>query len=369
MDFSWDLKINGQSVSVPYGGFAFSHTVDGFGVSGVSVGQFEFDIYDEFGLYSEALLDESSVVLSCEEIYFTSPEYYITHRTISKKVCHFTAYNRLCKLDHPFDISGITFVDDAVSGDGVCSAVAHQCGFDSYGCSGGGIEYISVKKDQLENVTCRRALELIAEAMCGVWTYGSGNSLYLACFGGGDYGDYAYVSKYTEIDLRGAQKITAFVMTNSDTGNEYRFETGEYGTAIEVDTPFASSELAQEVWGRLNGYIYTAWDCENAVVTLNSFSALTGLTFAREGIEGTLFATTCNYSIDSTGIYFSGGTEPQDEAVWSYDDYLDRKKLSIGKNIGNTAINSNGDIVFKNLNKGGGLNGTDNGISIYRDDN
>ncbi|MBP1561883.1 MAG: hypothetical protein J6C96_11680 [Oscillospiraceae bacterium] len=369
MVFSWELLIDGASTSFPFGNLRTSYSVPGMGTSGVCVGQFEFDLYDDMGVYSKALMEDSIVQLSCE--YYTSPEYYVVKRSVSKKVCHFTCYNKLYRVDRQLDISGVIFSEDGtIAAADVLSLITSQCGFTGgYSTSGTGIDLITMKQEQLENITCRRALEMISEAMCGVWALGESDKLYLACLGVGAYGDACFPEQYSEIDYRGELKITALVMTNSDTGKEYRHETSEYGTAIDIDTPFASEALAAAVWERLNGYVYTAWQCDKAVITGDYPRTLTGIVLGIDGETADLFATDTTFDFDSTGIYFSGGAPPQDEAVWNYDDYIERRKLSIGKNVGNTAINANGDIVFKNLNKGGGLSGTDNGISIYRDEN
>ncbi len=368
--FSWDLKINNQSVSVPFGNLRFSFSVNGMGTSGVSAGQFEFDLWDEYGQYSEALIEDSAAVLSCPELYFTSREYFISSRSVSKKICRFTCYDRMCKTDKTLDISGLLFDENnAISADGIISAVAHQCGFaEGYGSSGTGIETIKIKRSDVENVACRRALELISEAMCGVWTCDENNKLYLACLGGGAYGDYAFVTEYSEIDFQGKNKITALIMKNSSDGTEFNFDTGEYGTVIEIESPFACKELASEVWERLCGFVYTAWNCEKADVTHGTLKCLTSIYLERSDEKGNfLFASDTQFSVDSTGIYFSGGAPAYD--VWNYKNYLERQKLSIGKNVGNTTISENGDIIFRNLNKGGGLNECDNGICLYKNNN
>lgn len=364
------MKIDGQSVTDPFGNLRFSFSVNDMGTSGVSAGQFEFDIFDEFGFYSIALFDGSTAVLSCPELHFTSREYFISSRSVSKKICHFTCYDRICKTDKNLDISGFIFdKDNSVYADGIISAVAHQCGFaEGYGASGTGIEYIKFKKSDAENITCRRALELVSEAMCGFWSCDENDRLYLACLGGGAYGDHAFVTEYSEIDFQGKNKITALIMTNSSDGSEFKFGTGEYGTVIEIDSPFACQGLANAVWERLSEFVYTAWNCENADVTFGTLKSLTSIYIERSDKKGVfLFASDTAFSADSTGIYFSGGLKPHNE--WNYKNYLERRKLSVGKPVGNTTISENGDIVFRNLNNGGGLNECDNGICLYKNNN
>ena len=153
-------------------------------------------------------------------------------------------------------------------------------------------------------------------------------------------------------------------------------ELKESETALEqrskgIKSSLVTEELAMTVWERIRNYVYKSWHCDMADVTYGSYLHLMGaLIFTRDDIaedSGSvlgrrLFATTTEFSCDSTGVYFSGGAAPYDD--WNYQSYLERRKVGIGKNVGNTAIATNGDIIFRNLNKGGGLNEHDNGISI-----
>lgn len=299
------------------------------------------------------LLDGAEVTVSCPELYFASQTYFCDKISVSKNICGFVCYDRICKTDKSLDISGISFGEDGtVSAGGVLSAVCYQCGFSSYGSSGTGLEYINFTKSQLENTACRRALELISEAMCGVWVCNDG-VLYLACLGGGDFGDYAYCEDYSEIDFQGKARITALVMTNSDTGELLNFGGTENGTVVTIDSPFASQELGLAVWGRIENYVHTGWHCDKADVTLDStMKNMSALTFRRADTPGDrLFATTSEFTADSTGIYFSGGAAPYNE--WNYTEYLERRlneRVQIGKTVGNVQI-GNDTICFVNKNK------------------
>lgn len=353
-----------------FGNIRFSFSVNGLGVSGVSSVQFEFDLYDETGLLTDSVSEQAETTLSCEEINFVSQTFFLTKRSASKKILHCVCYDRMCKTDRLFDASGYT-TSETVSGHSVISAICRQCGFNDYSASGDGLEYILFKKSDLENVTCRRLLEDISEVVVGVFACGNNNSLFLACLGGGEYDSQAAALDYTELDYQGSTQITALTMTNSETGKEYSFG-GSGGAAIEIESSLVTEGLAMAVWERIGNYIYKSWHCDMADVTYGSYLHLMGaLIFTRDDIaedSGSilgrrLFATTTEFSCDSTGVYFSGGAAPYDD--WNYQSYLERRKVGIGKNVGNTAIATNGDIIFRNLNKGGGLNEHDNGISVY----
>lgn len=370
--FSWGLMINNQSVGVPFGSLKFSHALDGFGESGVITEQFEFDLYDATETYGTAILEGATAQLVETNSYcLPSKTYYIAKRSISKKVCHFTAYDVMSKSDRDFDPSGLSaFTDDeGIPCGNVLEAVKTQCGFTSIAASGQGFDYIRFKHNHVTNRTCREVLEMVAEAMCGVWLATYDDGAVLSCLGSPyDTTETSIdTTLYTEIDYQGRQKITGLMLTNSDTGNVNLLTTGEYGVIISVDSPLvaAGTNLDQTVWERINGYIYQAWHCDKAIID--------GLACAASmiGFNGTdMLTNNVSLAVDSTGIYFSGGCDPQDEEQWRYREYLDRTKIGIGKAVGNTTIDNNGDIVFKNLNNGGGgLSGRDNGISIYVSDN
>ncbi len=350
--FSWAITLNGAQVS-DFGGIRFSFAVNGLGTSGCCSSQLEFSVYDPINFYGDMLLDGAEVTVSCHELYFTSQTYFCDKISVSKNICGFTCYDRICKTDKLIDISEFSFGEDGtVSADGVLSAVCAQCGFSGYGSSGTGLEYIKFTKGQLENTACRRVLELISEAMCGVWVCNDG-MLYLACLGGGDFGDYAHCEDYSEIDFQGKARITALSMTNSDTGEMLNFGGTENGAVITIDSPFASEELGLAVWGRIENYVHTGWQCDTADITLDStLKNMSSLIFRRADIEGDkLFVTSSEFTADSTGIYFSGGAAPYNE--WNYADYLERglnSRVQIGKTVGNVRI-GNDTLCFVNKSK------------------
>lgn len=347
--FNWVLKINGQAITDPFGRLAFSHAISGFGTSGVATGQFEFDLYDESGYYGMAVLEGASVQLfETDNRMSPSREYYISNRSISHKVCHFVAYDRMSNTDQPFEVLGAGVPNDEglyYCGN-VMAAIGTQCGFDMVSTSAGGTELIYFKLEQLQDRTCRDIMEMIAEAMCGVWICGNDNIAVLSCFGE-PYDSFGTSDIFAEIDYQGRQQITALVLTNSDTGKVVSYSTGTYGTAIYIESPFVGgTELDSVVWERIKNYEYQAWHCDKAL--LDGFIP----TSTRIDFDGaSLLANNVSLAVDSTGIYFSGGCDPQDESQWGYDDFLTRKKLEADKLIGHTKITNTGRIVFVNKNK------------------
>lgn len=141
-------------------------------------------------------------------------------------------------------------------------------------------------------------------------------------------------------------------MKNGSTGEEFSFgTTSGNGYVIEVENGFISSELADAVWQRIKDYKYAAWNCEKADITTTEFIFEGPLQFvyskddsSESSLDGTLFPRNVNYSVDSTGIYFSGGCPAIDS--WNYKSKLEREKISIGKIVGNTSIGEDGRINY-----------------------
>lgn len=282
-------------------------------------------------------------------------EYYISKRSVDNRVCHFVAYDIMSKTDAPFDASGFdTYFErghETVDCGMVMNAVKSQCGFESIGFSDSlGIEDINFTREQLSDTTCRRLLELAADTMCSCWTASGddGRSARLNCFGE-SLAAVTTVHDYAEINMQGKQKITRLIVTDSESGETSESLTGEYGTVFAVDTPFPAA--AKKSWSRVQDKLYTAWSCEKAILTYPS-PDIPPFTLMQFG-ERELLATSFTVSVDSTGVYFSGGSEPQDEEQWRYEDYTQRQlneRVQIGKTVGNSQFDKNG-FCFVNKNK------------------
>ena len=363
MVFSWDLKINNKSVTQPFGGLKFTHSLSGFGTSGIVSGQFEFDIYDEFGDYGEYLLEHVPAQLFCKNnsgVY--SRVYYIAKRTISKKVCHFTAYDIGSDIEEEFDSSGLwqAVTTDFVPYYEVLNALKSQCGFTSITAAYDGMSGIKFTKEMLKGKTCRGVLEMISTAMCGIWCSNGEGGLQLICLSSdkNDYADSGICTEYTEIDYQGKQKITKLIAVNSETGKEDVYSTGEYGTVIKIESPFVASGdgTGSYVWERIKDLVYQGWKCDKALMDLSRnmdvFNTISTLFTFGEDTE--LLANQVVFDVDSSGIYFSGGADPQSDEVWNYDDYTQRQinqKIGVGQLVGNSRVDGNGRRVFINLNK------------------
>ena len=358
MVFSWDLRVNNQSVTLPFGGLKFTHSLSGFGTSGIVTGQFEFDLYDEFGQYGEYLLEHVPAQLFCRNnsaVY--SRVYYVAKRSISKKVCHFTAYDIGSDLEKEFDPSDLWQgePEDTISYTAIINALRSQCGFAFVTAAYDGMSGIKFTKEMLKGKSCRSVFEMISTAMCGIWCSNGIGGLQLICLSSDKmaYADSGICTEYTEIDYQGRQKITKLIAVNSETGNVVEHSTGEYGTVIKIESPFVACDDGTDgyVWQRINGLVYQSWKCDKALMDLSRdtkvFNTISTLFTFGEDTE--LLVNQVVFDVDSSGIYFSGGADPQSDEVWKYDDYTQRQlkqKIEPGKAFGDAMLTSGGEYVF-----------------------
>ena len=360
--YKWDLKMGSLSVEVPFSGMKFTHNISGFGTKGVVTGQFEFDLYDIYGIYSNAFLEHMEVHLEEKDnAVLPSKKFYIARRSVNNNICHFVAYDNMYRTDQEFNSSPLNvFFDKGLNAScgNVIDEIKQQCGFEGVGASAPGLEFIQFTKEQLSNRTCRAILEEIAKIMCGVWITTRENELVLSCLGD-TVPNITYSKKYSEINYQGRQKITKLIFVDSDSGYQREFYTGEYGTVIEIKTSLVptSPDFYTIVWDRVRNYIYQAWSCKKILSGVSVVEPFPESTSHIIFGETELVANKIKVMPDSTGIYISASCDPQDDEQWKYDDYLTRTKIGINESVGNMTIKNTGRIVYFPKNKGGDTSG------------
>lgn len=125
----------------------------------------------------------------------------------------------------------------------------------------------------------------------------------------------------------------------------------QYGNAELQEHWSYYEDFAGTVAKRLSGYTYQAWHCEKALLDSHVIGRrLICSTINFEGMQP-LVVGNFTLDVDSTGIYFSGGRDPQSEERWGYENKIERDKIGVNKGIGNTVITSSGRIEFRNKNK------------------
>lgn len=348
--FSWDLGVSGD-----IGNICFSWKTSGLGLSGRCPSQLEFDIYDPPDTVIDSLANpDFTIVPKCPELEIEGQTFFVDSRSVSNDICHVVCYDRMSRTDATFS-TNYDWQTPTMNANQVLMDICRICGFGGHSMSGGvggGLQYINFTKAGLMGKTCGELLDMISEVMVGIWVC-SGNTLSLVCLGGMD-GSPVNSSEHTEIEYQGRTRVIGLVMKNSSTGKTFSYgSTSGNGVVIQVESGFVCAELADIVKQRVLNYEYTAWNCEKADITTEHFPFSGLLQFSYNGgsdsLESPLFPRAVNCSVDSTGIYFSGGCAPVDD--WNYKSKLEREKIGIGKSVGSMTVLEDGTIVsFKNEN-------------------
>ncbi len=361
--YEWIIEIDGRDVTDPISNLKFTQQTNSFGEKGFSIGSFEFDIFDTTGLYRTAIMNKNTVRLREKNSRcYPSKTFYIAKRLVNNNVCSFTAYDILSQTEKAFDSTSLGLFFDrgekAPCGN-VLSAVCSQCGISGGATSSGdGFEYINFAPEHVKDKSCADILEMVSEAMCGVWVANHFDQIVLSCLGEEyDTSLHGFISsqKYSELIHQGRQQIARLICTNSDTDKkaDYGFITA--GTVIEAESPFlvADTPLDGIVCSRIRNYVYSAWNCKKAIINEIIYS-MTKIEFGTEEWEKEkLHVKKAVINVDNTGIYFSGGTDPRSDEEWNYDEYLQREvdtKVQYDKAAGNVCISKENGIRFINKN-------------------
>lgn len=281
-------------------------------------------------------------------------KYYISKRDISNGVCRFTAYDITTDMSGEFDPSGLwqAATADYITSGEVLNGLSSQLGI-SLSVSNMDDFDMQITREQLKGQTFNSVLEMLAEAACSVWC-GDGEGGLILIGLDNDIGNYDYgthSTDYAEVDYRGVQQITELIHTNSETGKVEK-SGGGLGSVISVENPLVArgDGWGGKVWQRIGNYQYQAWYCEKALLDGDTNSRLLCTTMNFEDMSPLIIGSYV-IDVDSTGIYFSGGRDPQSDERWGYEDKLTRTKIGINKGVGNTTITSSGRIEFRNKNK------------------
>lgn len=343
------MRINGESVTEPYGGLKFSGSVPGFGVSGIATCQFDFDVYDEHGIYGTAMLGGASA-----ELVGVFGKFYISKRDVSGGVCRFTAYDFTADTSGEFDTSGLwqSATADYITSGSVLDSLSEQMEASLTVGDPADLD-MQITREQLTGQSFNGVLEMIAESACGVWCADGEGGLTLIDLDNDitRYGYGASSAEYAEIDYRGVQRIGKLIHTNSATGNVEE-NGGSTGNVIAVENPIVArgDGLCGKVWERIGNYQYQAWRCEKALLESVPSKRLLCTAINFEGMSP-LIVGDFTLDVDSTGIYFSGGRDPQPDERWDYKNKTERTKIGINQRVGNRTTLPDGTNVFINKNK------------------
>lgn len=181
MGFSWELGIDGD-----VGNIQFGWSVSGLGISGRCPVQLEFDIFNP----SDSIIDRLAVpdfkiTPNCLELETHSQDFFVDSRSVSNNVCHVVCYDRMSRVNNDFSTNHNWAEEKTMSANEVLDDICQICGFEGHSMSGGahgGMQHIKFKQSDVSEKACGEILDMISEAMVGVWVC-LFKTLHLLCFG------------------------------------------------------------------------------------------------------------------------------------------------------------------------------------------
>lgn len=366
-----------------------SYSADGIGAKGVISQQLSFNVpAAEYG--SAQGLYGSEVVVSCG---LSLPNFYVYSAKPNGVNIAFVCYDRAMFTSNILTVSEDSFYtaltsepsnwktgyknyytksDDGYSAVTGSSAPEFSSGkYYSYGdisvqsvldnitavC---GFEYINtgdiignvitrMPKDSVLNKNAKAVLSELAEASAGCFFVQENGSLAFLPYVGGSFSGEFSVKKYDKVCYGLSKGCNGVILYNGSKVYSSGGGSGAFGTMC-IDTVYASSALLGALLNDYLGKTYTAWKCENALVS--SYPAPgAGIKFGDS--DTALVCNFCRIKLTDGGFFASMGRNEvsESEYVSQYTRALS-ERVKVGETNGNTKITRDGvKLVFVNENK------------------
>lgn len=341
--YKYKLEIGGAEYDT-FGDMRMSFAVDGLGLSGLNTATFSVAIpAADFGGASSS----TEVKLTCtSNPLIKFPTFYLSGRSANGKAVVLSCVDRMMFTDQMYAIADTAYDSNGeILTISVLNDIAGQCGFNS------GAMFLDTKaieaipkltKEQTYKRQCSDILSMIATACGGYWfTYN--NNLIFKPFGTTPYMGGVHATKHTAI-INGGTKgpISNLYMTGN--GDTAYGQVGSVSNTIKIDTPLVSAALAGAVEETINGYTYSAWSCEKALLDVcPTFD--TAIDFA----DGTTrICNNATVNITGSGLYASLSRNEVSEDEFDYSGQLKRdilNRIAYGERRGGIQINPNGQTI------------------------
>lgn len=318
--------------------------VEGYGMSGVCTSEFVVTIPKaEYDLYTISAC--APVEIKFDTITF-SPKFYIATRTLKNNTVSFKCYDRMLYIDQTFDITQLPYSPNGYYSESeVISTIAEQCGFEGWHFAGT-TDIITppvsftLSLEYLRGKSCRAILEAISTVLCGFFKTGNENDLLFVTFGN-PYSLGNVSTSHTSISV-GGQKgpIAQVIVINGENTYYAGNKVADVFETIKITTEFGTQLLADNIYQRLNGYVYEAWDCQKCVLE-KEWGAIEN---AAEIIfsDGSVRTANNITKIPTVaGIFISCGNNDVVENEFDYTGALSRRiesKIGDGEELGNKTV-------------------------------
>lgn len=250
--------------------------------------------------------------------------------------------------------------------------IASVCGFSfiNTGSIIGGGMIGSVPKDNALNKTAKAVLSELAEAAGGCFFVQADDSLTFLPYMSGSFSAEFSVKKYDKVCYGLSKGCSGVILYNGNKVYSSGGGSGAFGTMC-IDTVYASSALLGALMNDYLGKTYTAWKCENALVS--SYPAPgAGIKFGDS--DTALVCNFCRIKLTDSGFFASMGRNEvsENEYVSQYTRALS-ERVKVGETNGNTKITRDGvKLVYVNENSTGdnkteeyGFNVSEGGVTEF----
>lgn len=319
---------------------------------------------DTSGLFSAGAV----VQLTCSS-GLDIPYFYVSSRVPGGSVVNFTCIDRSYTAERQFllaDDAYITEKDSAGNAvqyaliSAVMDNIVSICGYTGYSDTTGtlGDKITRIKKDDLSSKSCRDIIDSLTEAcVCFAMVQGDtggsdrrGTLVFVGIETGVGSVFEADSSKYKSVFCGGVKTFSAVTVTSGNRSYTAGSSSSVFGS-IEIDTPFASADLAGAIYERLQAYTYKSWECDK--ILLDNFIPVPSSIISFPDY-GNLVTNYCDVSLTATGIYASIGRNAVSEDEIEYISRTDRetkRRYRVGDVKGSTVIDEDGvKIVYENKN-------------------
>lgn len=302
------------------GDIKISLNANGLPTSGICASQLSFTLDKN----EDFISPDTNALVQIEG--FNCPDFFITSRSYDDNTARFTCTDRSIFLDLPFDSSSLTPDDEGyVSTDDVLNVIELSCGFYGHSTTDSVI-LPKVLYSDIEDTTCRDALQIISDSSLGIFFVDAGENLVFQTIGGGDWETSIVPDDRTDI-ITGIVKgpIVGLIARNTETDITYRQgTTSDAYNCFKIESKYITEELAQQIYNIIYGLTYTEFSISKCEI--QRFPRLGGKIYGTAAKdENSYILTAAEVSISCTGVYASLKAAASQESEWDYEGKLTRE--------------------------------------------
>jgi hypothetical protein len=242
------IKI-GNTEYTDHSGLVIEEIVDGFGLSGVLSTVMRVTLHTEYFSAEENAEVEIEYHVTGGLAHF--PKFYISNRIHKGDSVELVCRCAMQKLDRPFPVSGNDFDENGeMSTVFAIQRIAQQ--IDLMTSYPDGMPIPKLTEKFLKNNNCLLILEKLSEAWAGYFRIWNGCLTFVSFET--PLLEHTVIEEHDKVHTGFRKRITKVLVTGGD--ETYERGSGDFSATVCIETEFASDDLADNLFSRLNGFIY-----------------------------------------------------------------------------------------------------------------